>query len=118
MRSSLLAAGLARLLVSISVEVVVMNVLGSVLTVSSVSDSVEATIGDPVPTSLGLVSEENVGTVLPSKPSVNLLREIPDLVRGLLVHPVIQGGIKVIRTVSVDKLGETTLKAGENVVEG
>ena len=49
---------------------------------------------------------------------MNLLREIPDLVRGLLVHPVIQGGIKVIGTVGVDKLGETTLKAGENVVEG
>ena len=71
--SALLATGLTRLLVSVSVEVVVMNVLRSVLTVSCVGDGVETTIGDPVPSSLRLVSEKDVGTVLPSEPSVHLL---------------------------------------------
>ena len=72
-RGTLLSAGLTRLLVSVSVEVVVMNVLRSVLTMSCVGDGVETTIGDPVPSGLRLVSEEDVGTVLPSEPSVHLL---------------------------------------------
>ena len=95
-RSTVLAAGLAGLLVSVCVQIVVMNVLRGVLTVSSVGDCVEATVGDPVPAGLRLVSEENVSTVLPSEPSGHLLREVPDLVGGLLVHPVVEGRIEVI----------------------
>jgi hypothetical protein len=65
-RSTLLATSLTGLLVSFCVEVIVVNVLRSVLTVSCVGDGVETTIGNPVPSSLGLVGEEDVGTVLPS----------------------------------------------------
>jgi hypothetical protein len=65
-RSTLLATSLTGLLVSFCVEVIVVNVLRSVLTVSCVGDGVETTIGDPVPSSLRLVGEEDVGTVLPS----------------------------------------------------
>ena len=116
--STIFAAGLAGLLISISVQIVVVDMLRSILTMSGVSDCVEATIGDPIPSSLGLVSKEDVASILPSEPSVHLLRQVKHLIRGLFVHPVVEGRVKVLRTVGIDELGETVLKTREHIIEG
>jgi len=57
MSSALLAAGLARLLVGISVQIVMVHMLGSVLSVGGVGDGVESAVGHEVPSSLALVGE-------------------------------------------------------------
>jgi hypothetical protein len=115
MRSALLAV--ARLLVGIGATVVVVNVLGGVLAVSGVGDGVETAVGDIVPASLALVGKEEVATVLPSEPSVHFLWEVPHLIGGLLVHPVVQGRIELIWAMGGDELRELALKAGEHIVE-
>jgi hypothetical protein len=72
-RGTLFAARLTGLLVGIGIEVVVVDVLRGVFTMSGVGNSIKATIGNPIPAGLGLIGEEDVGTVLPSEPSVHLL---------------------------------------------
>jgi hypothetical protein len=57
MSSTLLATSLARLLVGISVQIVMVHMLGSVLSVSGVGDSVKSAVGHEVPSSLALVGE-------------------------------------------------------------
>lgn len=89
MASTFFAASLARLFVSISVKVVVVDVFRSILSMSCVSNSVETAIGNKVPTSLRFISQKYVGTVIPSEPSVHLLRQVPNLIVGFLVKPVI-----------------------------
>jgi hypothetical protein len=73
-RSAFFASGFAGLLISISVQVVVVDMLRCVFTMSGVGNCVEATIRDPIPSSLGLVSKEDIAAILPSEPSVHLLR--------------------------------------------
>jgi hypothetical protein len=94
-----------------------MHVLRGVLSMSGVGNCVEATVGYVQPASLRLVSQEKVGAVLPSKPSVHLLGEVPDLIIGLLMQPVVEWAVELVRTVSRNLLGEFSLKAGEYIVE-
>jgi len=117
MSSALLAASLARLLVDVGIKVVVMHMLGSVLAMGCVGDCVESAIGDKVPAGLTLVCEHEVAAVVPAEESVHLLRKVEDLIRWLLVHPVVQGAVELITAVSGDLLRELTLKAGEDVIE-
>jgi len=118
MTGALLAALLAGLIVGVGVQVVVVDVLRGVLSVSGVGDSVEAAVGQEVPAGLGLVSEEHVAAVVPSEPSVHLLRKVPHMLGGLLVHPVIQGRVELVTAVSGYEIGESALKSGEHIVEG
>ena len=116
-RGAFFAAGLARLLVCVGVEVVVVDVLGRVLTVSCVGDCVEAAIGHVVPACLGLIGQEEVGAVVPSEPLVHLLAEVPNLIARLLVQPVVQGAVELLRAVGRDLLRELAFESGEHVVE-
>ena len=50
-----------------------MNMLGSVLTMAGVGVGVDSSVGNEVPSSFGLVSQKNVGTILPSEPSEHLI---------------------------------------------
>lgn len=117
MAGTLFAASLARLLIGISVQVVVMNMLGSVLSMSSVGDSIKSTVGNKVPTGLGLVGKHQVAAILPSEPSVHFLGEIPNLIGRLLVHPMVKWAVELIATVGRDLLRELTFEAGEHIVE-
>lgn len=116
-RGAFFAAGLARLLVGVGVEVVVVDVLGSVLSVGCVGNGVEAAIGHVVPACLGFISQEEVRAVVPSEPLVHLLAEVPNLVVGLLVQPVVQGAVELLATVGRDLLREFAFESGEHVVE-
>ena len=93
-----------------------MYVLRSVLSVDCVSHSVKSSIWDEFPAGLRLVSKEDVGTIVPSQPSVNLLRKMPNMFAWLLMKPMVQWIIKVV-SVSVDLLRELSLKSWEYVVE-
>lgn len=73
MTSTFLASLLSAAFVLVGVQVVVMDVLWGVLTLSCVGDSIEASVWEEVPTSLRLVGQENVGAVVPSEPSGHLL---------------------------------------------
>ena len=48
---------------------------------------------------------------------MHLLGKVEDLVRGLLMHPVVKRAIKVIAAVCRDLLRELSLEAGEHVIE-
>lgn len=74
---TLFATSLTRLLVLICVKVVVMHVLRVILTLASVRVQIVATIGEEVPARLGLVSEKDVGTIMPPQEAHNSLRELP-----------------------------------------
>ena len=93
-----------------------MYVLRSVLSVDCVSHSVKSSIWDEFPTGLRLVSKEDVGTIVPSQPSVHLLRQMPNMFAWLLMKPMVQWIIKVV-SMSVDLLRELSLKSWEYVVE-
>lgn len=70
MSCTLLATLLSRLFISITVEIVMVDMFRSIFTVSSVSNSIKATVRDIEPTCLRLVSQEDVGTIMPSEPVV------------------------------------------------
>ena len=65
------------LLVEVGVQVVMMNMLWVVLTVSSVALDVESTVRDVVPSGLRLVSQQDVTSIMPLEPSPNSLGEVP-----------------------------------------
>ena len=88
-RGTLLAASLAWLFIGVGIEVVVVDMLGSVLSMDGIGDRIESAVWNVVPTGLGLIGEEEISTVLPAKPLVHLLWEIPDLVAWLFVQPVV-----------------------------
>ena len=115
--STLDSSSLTRLLVFVSVQVVVVNMLRSVLTLVSVSDAIIASVREEVPSGFGLVSEQGVAAVLPSKPSVHFLGKVEDLIGGLLMDPMVEGTFKTVG-MSGDLLGELAIKSGESVVEG
>ena len=95
-----LTALLAGLFVGVGVEIVVMNVFGGVLSVDGVGDCVESTVGNVVPAGLRLVRQEEVSSVLPSEPLVHLLRQVPNLIAGLFMEPVVKWAVELIRSVS------------------
>lgn len=108
-------ASLSRLDVNIRVEVVVVNVLGSILAVGCAFGL--TSIREIVPASLALVGEQDVGAIMPSQPSPHLLREVPYILAGLLVQPVGHGTVQAI-AVRINHAGELTLESGESIIEG
>ncbi len=48
---------------------------------------------------------------------MHLLGEVPDLVVRLLMQPVVEWAVELVRTMSRNLLGEFSLKAGEYIVE-
>ena len=50
--------------------------------------------------------------------SVHLLREIPDLIRGLHVHPVVKRGVKIIRTRKLMTLGKRASRRRNSLWKG
>lgn len=110
-------ASLARLLVDISVQVVVMDVLRGGLTVASVNSRVSAAVGHVVPAGLRLVGKHHVGTIVPLEPSPHLVGQMPDgLFIGTLMEPVVLRALPV-RGPSVDVTRELALESGDDVVE-
>ena len=77
---------------------------------------VPAPIINVVPASFTFIGEQNIGSVIPSEPSPHLLREIPNLLVGLLVNPMCQGPVQIFG-MSADLLWELSVKSGENVIE-
>ena len=93
-----------------------MNVLWCVFTLGGVCDGVEASVWKEVPACLGLVSEEDVGSVVPSEPSGDFVAQVEDLIGGLFVQPMVHGRIEVVSE-GGDLLWEFPLKPRENIVE-
>jgi hypothetical protein len=116
MSSTLLTSCLSALFVCIGVKVIVMNVLWSVLSVDCVGDSVEPSVWNEFPASLRLVCKKDVGSIVPSQPSIHFLREMPNMAAWFLMKPMVQWVIKVVG-MSVDLSRELSLKPWEYVVE-
>jgi len=109
-------AGLARLLVGVSVHVVVVHVFGGVLTVDEAVVNT-ASVGHVLPAGLALVGVEHVGTVVPSEPSPNALGQVPHLIMGLLVKPMSHGAVEIV-SMGEDLFGEFVVQTGEHIIEG
>lgn len=107
-------ASLSRLSVDITVQVVVVNVLGSILTISCAFRL--TSIGEIVPACLALIGEQDVSTIVPSQPSPYLLGEVPYILAGFFVQPVGHGTIQAI-TVRINHAGKLTLESGESIIE-
>jgi len=103
--------------IGISVEVVMVDVLWVELAMSSVALNIESTVWDVVPSGLGLVSEEDVGTIVPLEPSPHSLGKSPGrLSVGSLVQPMVEWALKVIGEVS-DVSWELSLQSWDHIVE-
>ena len=94
-----------------------MDMLWNVLTVSGIALNIESSIWDVVPSSLGLISEHDVGSVVPLQPSHHSLREHPGAhVIWSLVQPMVQWGLETVSP-SADVSWELTLESWNDVVE-
>ena len=94
-----------------------MNVFRIVFTVSSVLFNIKSAIWNVVPSCFGLVSKENVGTIMPFQPSPHSLGKQPRRIRiWTLVNPVIKWAFKIISPGS-DVSWELTLKSWHHVVK-
>lgn len=80
------------------------------------SACVGTSFGNIVPASFALVSEEDMGTIVPSEPASHTVSKHEDFTFRFLVNPVSHGAFK-IRSVSRDFLGELALETGEHIVE-
>ena len=83
-----------------------MHMFRCIFTLSSVSDCVKSTIRNVVPACLRLVSKHEVAAIVPSEPSEHLLREIPDILVGLLVQPMVKWAVEIFTSMSGDLLRE------------
>ena len=110
---SCLSSCLPRFFVHICVQVVVMDVLWSVLACCIL---VPAPIIYVVPAGFTFIGEQHIGAVVPSEPSPHLLREIPNLVVGLLVNPMCQRPVQIFG-MGANLLWELAVESGENVIE-
>lgn len=117
-RGGLDVSCLARVLVDVRVQIVVVHVFGVVLSVAGVLFNVETTVGHVVPAGFALVGEQNVGSVLPSEPPPHTLREHPCAFRvGSLMQPVVERRLPSIAPGS-DLTWELALKSGNHIIEG
>ena len=112
-----LATGLPRSLISVSVEVVVVDVLRVVLAVPRVCVVVDSAVRYEVPTGLGFVSKQHMCTVMPPEPTMHTLGKSPRISIGMLVHPMCHGAFKSVR-MRRDHRRELTIKPREHIVEG
>ena len=87
-------ASLARFLVLISVQVVVVHMLRVVLSLASVGVQVVASVRDEVPAGFRLVGEKHVCSIMPSQPAPHSLREMPRVTLFGLVKPVCHGTVE------------------------
>ena len=111
------ASSLSGLLISIRIEIVVMNVLGGELTLPCVRLVVGAAIWHIVPSGFGLIGKHHVGAIVPLQPSPHLLRKRPDVfIIWTFMKPMVQWSLE-ISCVSVDMSRELALKSWNNVVE-
>lgn len=107
----------SRFLVGIRVQIVVVNMLWNEFTRSSVRLRVSSTIWKIIPSGLGLVSEQDMATIVPFKPSPHLLRKRPDMfIVWAFMQPMVQWSLKIC-SMGVDMTWEFSLKSWNNVVE-
>ena len=103
--------------VSFGMKVVVMDMFWVVLTLPGVLFDIEATIWNIVPSCLGLISKENVRTILVLKPSPHLLRKHPNMfVIWTLMKPMVQWALIFIG-IGVYITWEPSLKSRNHIVE-
>ena len=114
--STFLATLLARLLISVSIEVVVVDVLRIELAMSRVCVVVNSTIWQEVPASLRFVSKQHVRTVVPSEETIHALGKLPRVTCGIFVHPMSHWALKRV-SVSIDQTRELTFEPREHIVE-
>ena len=112
-----LASSLAGLLVLVSVQVVVVHVLGSVLALGSLRLQVVASVGDVEPAGFGFIGKSDITSVVPSEPSPHSVGKIKDFVGGLFVQPVVERALEAVG-VGADLFGELALEAREHIIEG
>jgi hypothetical protein len=94
-----------------------MDMLWNELTMSGVALDIESSVWDVVPSSLGLISEHDVGSVVPLQPSHHSLREHPGAhVIWSLVQPMVQWRLETVSP-SADVSWELTLESWNDVVE-
>ena len=115
MGSTLCASCLTALFVSICVQVVVVHVFRREFTVF-VALVNAASIRDVLPAGLGLVSVQDVATIVPFKPSPDALGKVPNLFAWLLMKPVSHGAFKTVG-VREDLLRELVLEVREHIIE-
>ena len=93
------------------------NVFGVELAMSRVRLGVDASVWNVIPSSLGLISEQDVATVVPFEPSPHLLRERPNvMVVWPFMKPVAEWPLK-IASMRIDMLTKLTLESWDHVVE-
>lgn len=102
----------SRFFINVGMEIIMMNVFRVGLTTASVM-----TIWNVIPSSLGFISIQNIGTVVPLEPSPHLLRKHPSrfMVRSLM-KPMIIWAFPILSP-CVDMSWEFTFKSWNNVVE-
>lgn len=110
-------SGRSGLGVSISMKVVMMDVLWVVLTLPGVLLNIESTVWDVVPSSFRLVGKEHMSAILMFEPSPHLLGKHPNvLVIWTLMKPMVQWTFKIVG-ISVDITGELSMKTWDHIVE-
>jgi len=117
MASSFFATSSLGLGVCVSVEIIVMNVFGDVLSMASVGLSAVSTIGNIEPSSFRLICKVNVCSVLPAQPPCHLVRKRKHFLLWVFMKPVVQRAVTTI-SMNIHVSRELSLKTGKDIVEG
>ena len=113
--SSFNTSSFSGLLVLVSEEIIMVNVLGCIFSVVGVCITIKTSIRNVVPTGFGFIGQMDVCSIMPSEPSSHSLRKVPHITLSTFVHPMV-GGTFIVSMCVQRNTGELVLESWEYIV--